>query len=416
MYHLNDRRRLWKYILFGILTFGIYDLIFTWTMIRDMNTACGAVEQYDREDSPNLIVVALLGVITLGIYLYVWYYKQGNRMHKCGPRYGMNIAETGGSYVLWILFGVLLFGIGPIVAFYLFMCNVNKLCGAYNRMLDAQSQMPQMPQPAMNPALGAVSNAGYTAVTPVTGMDQTQGSSAWRDVQQTGKAKTDYQALMGAQPGAYQSLYGTQTQQTLNNLLGQQPFQYDVNTDALYQQIKDNYIRNGRQAMMNTQGQSAALTGGYGNSYGVLAGQQAYQDSLGNLSAQIPELYKLAYNRYLGDENSQRQNLAALQGLDQTDYQRYQYDVQQYETKLADAYKKYQASQGSGGKRTDPRKDAEWFINYSDYTGLDVDASIDSVATQMGWTPQYTESVKTITHQYTDYQKDKNIDDHINGN
>jgi hypothetical protein len=274
----------------------------------------------------------------------------------------------------------------------------------------------QITRPAMNPALGAVKNAGYTAVTPVTGMDQTQGSSAWPDVQQTGKAKTDYQALMGAQPGAYQSLYGTQTQQTLNNLLGQQPFQYDVNTDALYQQIKDNYIRNGRQAMMNTQGQSAALTGGYGNSYGVLAGQQAYQDSLGNLSAQIPELYKLAYNRYLGDENSQRQNLAALQGLDQTDYQRYQYDVQQYDAKLKEAYQKYKASQGSGGKRTDPRKDAEWFINYSDYTGLDVDASIDSVATQMGWTPQYTESVKTITHQYTDYQKDKNIDDHINGN
>ena len=172
MYHLNDRRRLWKYILFGILTFGIYDLIFTWTMIRDMNTACGAVEQYDREDSPNLIVVALLGVITLGIYLYVWYYKQGNRMHKCGPRYGMNIAETGGSYVLWILFGVLLFGIGPIVAFYLFMCNVNKLCGAYNRMLDAQSQMPQMPQPAMNPEapdLGGVpaGSGGYeTAALP----------------------------------------------------------------------------------------------------------------------------------------------------------------------------------------------------------------------------------------------------------
>jgi len=264
---------------------------------------------------------------------------------------------------------------------------------------------------------GGTAPYGNPAITPVTGGGTTPASAAWRDVDMTGKAATDYQALLKAQPGSYQSRYGAQMDQTLNGLLGRKPFEYDINTDALYQHIKDNYIKQGRQAMMDTQGQSAALTGGYGNTYGVAASQQAYQDSLGALADRVPELYQLAQQRYLNDENSQRQNLAALQGLDESEYQRYQYDTQQYEQKLADAYQKFKASQGggSGRKRTDPRTDAEWFAAFGDQTGLNVDDSIDATAKQMGWTPEYTEAVRTITHQYTDYQKEQQLIDHING-
>ena len=243
---------------------------------------------------------------------------------------------------------------------------------------------------------------GYAQVTPVGDAAQTPTSSAWRNVQQTGNAKTDYKAILGAQPGAYQGNYQQQIGQTMNNLLGQRQFQYDPNNDPLYQQIKDGYIKQGRQAMMATQGQCAALTGGYGNSFGVMAGQQAYQESLGQLANRIPELYQLAYNRYKDDETSQRNNLAALQGLDESEYSRYQNDVQQYESKLNDLYAKYKASLGGGGrKRTDPRTDAEWFVNYSEFTGDDVDNSIDAVSKEMGWTNEYTNAVKTIVYDYT---------------
>lgn len=266
-------------------------------------------------------------------------------------------------------------------------------------------------QTILNNGVGTTGMAnpnGYQQVTPVSTEQTTPQSAAWRNVQATGNAKTDYNAILNANPGAYKGMYQQPMNQTMNNLLGQQPFKYNVNTDALYQQIKDNYIKQGRQAMMNTQGQAAALTGGYGNSYGAMAGQQAYQESLGNLSAQIPELYQLAYNKYLNNENSQRQNLAALQGLDESEYQRYQYDTQQYESKLADLYQKYKASQGGGGKKkTDPRTDAEWFIGLSDDTNYDVDQSIDAVSGQMGWTPEYTDAVRTITHNYTDTKSEE---------
>ena len=253
-------------------------------------------------------------------------------------------------------------------------------------------------------AAGMTNPNGFQPITPVTGMDGTPRGSAWRNVQMTGNAKTDYRNVMAQQPLAYQNPYYQQTQQTLNNLLGQQPFQYDVNTDALYQQIKDNYMKQGRQAMMDTQGMSAALTGGYGNSYGVLAGQQAYQNSLGDLSAQIPEMYKLAYNRYLNNEQSQRQNLAALQGLDESEYQRYANEAQAYENKIAELYQKSRSG-GGGRKKQDPRSDAEWLINYSAENGWDPDVAMAALARANDWSNEYTGAVSDITHSYTDYQQ-----------
>lgn len=75
-------------------------------------------------------------------------------------------------------------------------------------------------------------------------------------------------------------------------------FSYDVNGDALYQQYKDQYINQGRLAMMDTMGQASAMTGGYGNSYAASVGNQAYQGYLQKLNEVVPDLYNMAYNMY----------------------------------------------------------------------------------------------------------------------
>ena len=276
--------------------------------------------------------------------------------------------------------------------------NPDQLRRNLNGMTPGNIQQPRT-NPTVQPAVP--NNASPTAVTPAAN----GRSDAWRDIQMTGKAKDDYQALLGAQPGSYQGTWADQIRQGMQGILDTKPFNYDINVDPLYQQIKDQYIKQGRQAMMDVQGQSAALTGGYGNTYGVLAGQQAYDDSLGQLSQMAPELAQLAEQKYYNDLQRRSSAVEQLAGMDDTEYQRFQYDTQQYETKLADAYQKYKASQGGGGKkRTDPRTDAEWFMGVSDETGYDVDESIDAVSRQMGWTKDYTEDVRTIVHQYTDYQ------------
>ena len=75
-------------------------------------------------------------------------------------------------------------------------------------------------------------------------------------------------------------------------------FSYDFNSDALYQQYKDKYIKQAKMASADVMGQAAAMTGGYGNSYAQTVGNQAYQANLGQLNDVIPELYQLAYDKY----------------------------------------------------------------------------------------------------------------------
>ncbi len=177
--------------------------------------------------------------------------------------------------------------------------------------------------------------------------------SRWRTIQQTGKAGTDYNNLLNnGGTGQYQNAYAPAINDALNKILNREAFSYDVNTDGLYQQIKDNYVKQGKQAAMDVQGQSAALSGGYGNSYGALAGNQAYQEQLTNLSNQIPELYQLAYNRYNNEDTRDRNNLSALQGLEATDYARYQDETSAYDAALQTAYQKYAASRSGGSGKT----------------------------------------------------------------
>ena len=75
--------------------------------------------------------------------------------------------------------------------------------------------------------------------------------------------------------------------------------------------------------MMDTMGQAAALTGGYGNSYAQSAAQQTYQGYLQGLNDVMPELYQLALETY----DRQNQNLlnqyGAIADREALDYGRY---------------------------------------------------------------------------------------------
>ncbi|MCD8347688.1 MAG: DUF4234 domain-containing protein [Lachnospiraceae bacterium] len=129
---LDSERKFWKYIVFGIITCGIYDLIFWWKMIKDLNTACAPYENDDSQRSPNFIVLILLTIVTCGIYYFFWLYKQGNRIKRVGTAYGLSIDETGSTYLLWDLVGVLLCMLGPWVCMYYLVTNITKLCKVYN--------------------------------------------------------------------------------------------------------------------------------------------------------------------------------------------------------------------------------------------------------------------------------------------
>ena len=93
-----------------------------------------------------------------------------------------------------------------------------------------------------------------------------------------------------AQKPTYEGTYDEQVKAMYDQVMNRKPFTYDLNGDALWQQYKDQYTNQGKLAMMDTMGQAAALTGGYGSSYAQNAGQQAYQGYLQQLNDRVPEL------------------------------------------------------------------------------------------------------------------------------
>lgn len=115
------------------------------------------------------------------------------------------------------------------------------------------------------------------------------------------------------------TLYGGSYDADLNALYGQianrPKFSYDVDGDALYQQYKDRYLQNARMAMQDTMGQAAALTGGYGSSYGQAVGQQAYDRQMLGLTDKIPELQQNAYNMYLNEGNELNNRFGMLNSM-----------------------------------------------------------------------------------------------------
>lgn len=107
--------------------------------------------------------------------------------------------------------------------------------------------------------------------------------------------------------------YIEQLNSLYDQIMNRKPFQYDLNGDLLYRQMADQYTQLGQQAMRDTMGQAAALTGGYGNSFAQQVGNQAYQQYLTYLNEQIPGLYDRAYNVWQneGDRLLERYQLAA---------------------------------------------------------------------------------------------------------
>ena len=100
-------------------------------------------------------------------------------------------------------------------------------------------------QNTWNALTGGSTTNQTTATTPAadTGFkyDAYQESDAVKQAQ----AMLDQQ--LSQKPGAYQSAWQTQLNDTINKILNREKFSYDLNGDALYQQYKDQLNRFGRQ-------------------------------------------------------------------------------------------------------------------------------------------------------------------------
>lgn len=137
------------------------------------------------------------------------------------------------------------------------------------------------------------------------------------------RALKDYESK---KPGAYTSQYTGQLDNLLQKIQNRK-FEYDMNSDGLYQQVKDRYLEQGKQAAKNAATEASALTGGYGNSYAASAAAQANQQYLQGLNDKATDLYSLALARYQQEGNDLATQYGLVNARDATDYARHQDDV-----------------------------------------------------------------------------------------
>lgn len=154
-------------------------------------------------------------------------------------------------------------------------------------------------------------------------------------------AQQKLQAAEAQKPGAFTSEYDAKLQDIYEKIMNRDKFSYDLNGDMLYQQYRDQYTNLGKQAMMDTMGQAAALTGGYGSTYSQSAGQQAYNAYLQSLNDVVPELYDRARSRYDAETDElYKQYSMAGEGYNR-DYDRYRDAVSDYNTDYNRLYNAY---------------------------------------------------------------------------
>ncbi len=117
----------------GNLICSIVVIVMWCGIINDINMICKG----DGEELNGYVVAILLGIVTLGIYLLYYNYRVQTRLHENAERYNRVISETGTTYLLVTLLGMLFLGVGPFIGQLIIFKNFNKLASGYNEMQES---------------------------------------------------------------------------------------------------------------------------------------------------------------------------------------------------------------------------------------------------------------------------------------
>lgn len=181
------------------------------------------------------------------------------------------------------------------------------------------------------------------------------------------KAKQEALASDAAKPGEYTSKWQQQLDAAMDKILNREAFSYDLNGDALYRQYKDRAVKNGRLAMMDTMGQAAAMTGGYGSSYAQSAGQQAYQKQMDTLTDQAARLYDRARQDYDRQGQTDRDRYDLLRQRENSSYNQYKQSLSSWETENQRLWDRYDSlRQQEYQAQRDLIEDQQWQAEFDE--------------------------------------------------
>ncbi len=128
---LSTNRNVGKFIIFSILTLGIYSIYFFSKVGKDVNVLC---DEDDKNTIHFCVAFFILSPITCGIYMLFWMHSISARIGEVAIRQ-RTFAKFSES-TFWI-FGFLLnmftFGITYFVFIHKLCTVMNELCENYNQ-------------------------------------------------------------------------------------------------------------------------------------------------------------------------------------------------------------------------------------------------------------------------------------------
>ena len=183
------------------------------------------------------------------------------------------------------------------------------------------------------------------------------------------QAQQQMDAINAKRPQGYNSKYAPAMESRLQQSQSPEKCKYEFNGDEMFKYYADLYSQYAKQGAMDTMGNAAALTGGYGNTSAQNAAAQVYQQNMLPLYDRGMELQQQAYNRYRDALGDKQTAYNYLKDADTTAYGRYMDDMSQW---LADR------DYATGRYDTERGLDMNQWQNDRDYwTGL---AQIENAA------------------------------------
>lgn len=190
--------------------------------------------------------------------------------------------------------------------------TVVKAANAMADLTKAMKQAQTSTTPAASQAAPAASIASPSVAAPSA---QFQVSQSYTDAM-----NYTNQLLQKLESG--RTAYTDQIKGLMDQIQNRDPFAYDMDKDTLFQQYLKAQTETGRQAMMDTAGQAAALTGGYGSTYATSAANQQYNAYIRQAYDNLPQYYAQALDAYQAEGDDLYRRLGMFNDADQTEYQR----------------------------------------------------------------------------------------------
>ncbi len=125
---LKTKKSLLKFILLSLITFGIYSLVYFYTVGRDLNTINS---RYDSKKTMNFILLILVSPFALGIPAIVWMHRISNRAGWALTHRSIAYNFSATDFWLWSVLGSLIF-VGPFVYIHKLSKAMNMICNDYN--------------------------------------------------------------------------------------------------------------------------------------------------------------------------------------------------------------------------------------------------------------------------------------------